>query len=261
MKDSPSFCRNCLMDWRRTMKKYFLFLDESNIATSLKNFVLAGCIIEEEMYKSTIIPYVNKLKNAVFETTDVNLHEYEIRLAKEEPYIIMRNKDKRHTFWRQLKNIFKMNDFNTIAVAINLENYKNIYNYKSSNNEYFVALQIILENFVHFLEHNDGQGIIYIEQRNDTDAVSLKSHYYTIVANGTLFISKETFQKRLLDINFLIKEDNNIGLQLADFIPNPINRYCSGENQKSPSLYEFIDSKLYDGFVNMKDRFGLKVLP
>ena len=243
------------------MSKYFLFLDESNVAPNLKNFCLAGCIIEENTYINFIIPHLNALKNNVFGNTEVILHESEIRIAKEEPYKIMRNPDKRNIFWRDLENSFKMNDFKTIAVAINLNNYKDIYNSKSSNNEYFVALQIILENFVHFLEHNDGQGIIYIEQRNPTEAMALKSHYHTIVANGTLFISKETFQKRILNINFLIKQDNNLGLQLADFIPNSVNRYCSGEKQKTPTIFELIDSKFYDGYVNMKNRFGLKILP
>ena len=65
------------------MKKYFLFLDESKPnGTNIKHLCLGGVIIEEEIYKKTIIKDINAIKNSVFGNTEVILHESELRAAK-----------------------------------------------------------------------------------------------------------------------------------------------------------------------------------
>lgn len=69
-----------------------------------------------------------------------------------------------------------------------------------------------------------------------------------------------TLQERLSTINFAIKSENIIGLQLADFIPNPLARLALGKSQKPFSILEGIKTKVYDGAVGMKDRFGFKII-
>lgn len=243
------------------MNHYNLYLDESAPTGNIKFFCLGGCIIEENIYKKDITNYTNKLKNTIFGDTNVVLHEYEIREAKYESYKVLKDIGKRNTFWKMMRNIFEKNEFYTICAAVYCKEYKRIYDSNYLNNEYFVALQVILENFAYFLEKHDAQGMVYVESRNPKDSEKLKSHYYTIVANGTLFLNKVLLQKRLLNINFLIKEDNVIGLQLADFIPNSSNRFCSGLEQKDPNLFDLIDKKFYDGGIGLKERFGLKKIP
>lgn len=114
-----------------------------------------------------------------------------------------------------------------------------------------------MENFTHFLERNAGKGSIFVESRNLKEDERLQNHYYTLKATGTLFLDKNAMQKRLATISFPLKTDNNIGLQLADFIPNPVARYTGGLKQKTPTLYPFIINKLYDGGIGMPNRFGL----
>lgn len=244
------------------MERYYLFLDELKPSTQFNHFCLAGCIIKENDYTNIIIPRINKLKDDVFGNRGVILHEIEIRRAEEMPYKIMRNKKKREEFWNHMNALFSIpNLFTTIGVAINCTEYHRLYNSNHRCDEYFIGLQIILENFTHFLERNNGVGSVVVESRNAKEDEKLQNHFYTLKANGTLFLDKNALQKRLSTISFPLKVDNNIGIQLADFIPNPLARKTGGLPQKKPTLYSHIEQKLYDGGLGLPNRFGLKVIP
>lgn len=242
------------------MSSYYLFLDESKPFGNLKYLCLAGCIIKQSTYTQKIIPAVSNLKINIFNNTDAILHEIDIREAKKAPYTILKDRDKCSLFWNELTKVFTDNEFYTVGVCINKAEYQKTYKNTYANSEYFVCLQIVLENFVHFLEHKNSKGVIYIESENSTEDTRLTSHYHTIVANGTLFINKLAFQRRLTTINFAIKQENNIGLQIADFIPNPLNRKYSGSKDKNPSLLKLIESKLYDGEIGLCQKFGCKII-
>jgi len=239
---------------------YYLFLDEGKAFGELKCFILGGYIIEKTEYDNVLKPKIKDLKTDVFGNSEVVLHEIELRDKKVEPYDTLRVKETRESFWSELKNILKETNINTIGAAVHIENYKKLYVNDLSNNQYFITLQIILENFVHFLDNRNAKGVIYLESTNPTEDSRLVNHYHTIMANGTLFLHKSALQRRLTTINFSIKDDNNHGLQVADFIPNPLARVASNRKQKKPSLYDIIEDKLYDGDVGLKDRFGFKIL-
>lgn len=241
--------------------EYYLFLDESKPnGSNINHLCLAGVIIEKEIYQKEIIPEVNKLKNSIFNTSEIVLHESEIRKGSGE-YKNMRISEKRAEFWSGMENIFKNFPLTTLGASIHINDYKTYYSDSDLNDEYYIVLQIVLENFVHFLRKNNAQGQIYIEGINPTDDIKLRNTYHKIIANGTLYYSPNAFQSRLLNINFLIKADNNIGLQLADFIPGTLNRLCNGLTPKMPTIYPLIENALYDGDQKLKKRFGFKILP
>ena len=244
------------------MKRYYLFLDESKPnGTNIKHICLGGVIIEEETYKKIIIKDINAIKNLVFGNTEVILHESELRVAKGD-YSEMRKPEKRSLFWNELNRVFTNVNITTIGAAIDIEKYKSIYESSSLNDEYFIVLQIVLENFIHFLQKNDAIGSVYIESRDYKKDKELRNIYYKIIANGTLYLNANSFQDKLLDsLNFAIKEDNNIVVQLADFVPGTLNRKCNGLNPKIPSISAAIESNLYSGTCNLSERFGFKVMP
>jgi hypothetical protein len=244
------------------MKRYYLFLDESNTnGSNIKHLCLGGVIIEEEIYKKTIIKDINAIKNSVFGNSEVILHESEIRDAKDE-YSEMRKPEKRNLFWNELNRVFSSGNITTIGAAINVEKYKSIYDGSSLNDEYFIVLQIVLENFIHFLQKNNAIGSVYIESRDYKKDKELRNIYYKIMANGTLYLNANSFQDKLLNnLNFTIKEDNNVGVQLADFIPGTLNRKCNNLNPKNPSIIAAIESNLYNGDCNLSERFGFKIMP
>ena len=162
--------------------------------------------------------------------------------------------------WHGLSDIFSSYNFKTIGVGVHNAKYRNKYPELISNSEYNIALRIIMENFVHFLDAHNAKGTVYLESVNPTEDQRLVELYYNIINDGTLFINKAAFQRRLSTINFQIKSENNIGLQIADFIPNPFNRKYSGCKDKTPSLLDLIESKLYDGGGDLKGRFGFKII-
>lgn len=244
------------------MKKYFLFLDESKPnGSNLKHLCLGGVIIEEDTYKKTIIREINSMKNSVLGNTEVILHESELRSAKGE-YSEMRKEKKRTFFWKELNRIFVTYNITTIGAAIDVDKYRFFYETNSLNDEYFIVLQAVLENFIHFLQKNNALGSVFIESRNHKEDTDIRNTYYKIMANGTLYLNANSFQDKLLNnLNFVIKEDNNIGVQLADFVPGTLNRKCNGLNPKEPNIYEVIESSLYNGKCNLKERFGFKIMP
>ena len=242
------------------MRDYYLFLDESKPNNQVEHFCLGGCIIEKNNYINNVIPFVQSIKNEVFNNSDVVLHETEIRKANG-LYRCMRNVQTRTLFWTRMKELFDNYNFTVLSTVVTPKECKRLYNEEAVNDEYFIALQIILENYVHFLNRNNGKGSIFIESRNPTEDKRLQNHYFNLISNGTLFLHRNALQKHVTTISFPLKQDNNIGLQIADFIPNVLKKYAHNLRQRTPSIKESIVKSLYDGGVNNERRFGLKIIP
>ena len=119
-------------------------------------------------------------------------------------------------------------------------------------------MQIIMENYAHFLEQNNGQGSIIIESRNQKDDVKLQEHFNALKKHGTLFLSRHSLQKNIGTISFYMKSANIIGLQIADFIPNAMKKHITNQKQSKPSIATEIYNKAYDGAYDDKNRFGIK---
>lgn len=223
-------------------------------------FCLAGYIVEREEYIKKIIPAVTNLKRDTFGKTDIIFHETEIRKLQG-GFSCLGDSAKREGFWAELNRIFTDSDVKVIGVGVSRKIFETLYNFRNVNNEYNTALQVVLENYVHFLESRNAKGSVAVESTNETHDSRLSNVYHTIVSTGTLFLDKNAYQKRLTtSIKFYIKQDNNIGLQLADLIPNALNRDINGLPPKQPSLLGVINSKLYDGGVGNKERFGFKII-
>lgn len=242
-------------------KQYYLFLDESKPnGNNIKHLCLAGLIIEKEVYEREVLPEVKRLKHVIFGNENVILHESEIRMANG-AYRNLRRKEQRQLFWEKLANLFRMKKVISVGSAVDVTEFKRIYSDTDLNDEYYIALQIVLENYVHFLKQRGATGQVYIEGTNEKDDIKLRNTYHKIIANGTLYFNQNAFQEKLSTIHFFMKADNHIGIQLADFVPGALNRKCNGLKPKKPSLLPLIESTLYDGNLRLKDRFGFRVLP
>lgn len=241
------------------MKEFLLFLDESKPNTNFQNFTLGGIAVEKEVYETQLKPLVNKLKIECFGNDEVILHEIDIR--KKNGHFSGITKIQMETFFNKLRKLFIENDlFTVFAVSVNIDDLEKLYLKDDRNDIYYIALQLLMENFTQFLSVNDGIGAVYLETTDAVNNVRLQNLFHLLKATGTLFIKKETLQTRLSTINFAIKSDNIIGLQLADFIPNSLARKALGKSQKPFSILDGINAKLYDGEVGMKDRFGFKII-
>ncbi|MGP1910669.1 DUF3800 domain-containing protein [Metabacillus sp. JX24] len=242
------------------MNSYHLFLDEILPSENLDYFCLAGVLLDERTYTKEIIPAVNKIKQEIFGDTTTILHDAEIRYAKKgSRYEIFKKAETRNTYWKEVKSLLQNHEMFILSASIHEKDLFRLY--PTMRDKYFICLQVILENYVNFLERHNGIGNIAIESRNPGQNDQLQSHFHILKANGTLFYEPKVLQKHLLNISFPLKEDNNIGLQIADMIPNPLNRDLSGTKQKIKGLVDIIHSKAYDGLVEEKQRFGIKVMP
>lgn len=165
----------------------------------------------------------------------------------------------RNSLFNRIKKLIQGLNISVFVASIDTARYKNMY-YGKTNDIYDIALQTILENFVHFLIEHNGIGFFFIESRNQTENKYLQICYYRLLTGGTLFINSETIMKKLSILSFPLKSDNNLGVQLADFIPVSFVRNLIGSKDYC-GLYKLFESKLYRGYGgDMKDRFGFKKL-
>lgn len=245
------------------MEHYSLFLDEIHAGGHFDHFCLAGIIVKTEDYQKQIIPAVEQLKQDLFGNTSVILHEMDIQSRKTgTPYEIFQNIDTRQKFWEDIKNILLGSDIKGLAVGVHEQDIINIY--RGVRDKYFLSLQLILENFTQFLECVNGKGDIFVESSNPLPYKNddqLQHHFYDLKANGTLFYDKRTVQQRIGTISFPLKADNIIGLQLADLIPNSLNRKLSGKRLRTFGLIDAFEKIAYDGSCGKQDRFGIKLIP
>lgn len=243
------------------MSNYYLFLDESKPnGGNIPHLCLGGVIYEEEIYKK-VRKEVQDIKKEIFNTTEIVLHENDIRRATSGDYRVMRIREKRELYWKKIRTVLSNYEFTVLGSAVNEYQYKNYYDFENVNNPYYIVLQIIMENFVHFLESRDSTGYIYIESTNPVEDTKLRNYYHQIVSNGSLFINKDSYQSRLQGINFMIKEEKNSGIELADMIPGALNRKINSLSPKQPSILDLIEDNIYDGNCTLIDRFGFKVMP
>lgn len=242
------------------MTEYTLYLDEILPLGNLKYFCLAGVIIRDDIYNTDIITAVNDIKDEIFETRDVILHESNIRKPKEGThYMKVKEEEDRNRYFSLVKDLFDTKDFHVIGAALNAGNAEQLY--PGHRDRYFMCLQIILENFTHFLMANNGVGKIVIESRNKKQDAQLRKHFNNLrCSTGTLFYNPKDIGNYIKSIDFPEKKSNNIGLQIADMIPNPVNRELSGMKQVVPELIQSINTKIYNGNLDNIRRFGMKVL-
>ena len=241
------------------MNEFYLFLDESLAIYPLKYFCLAGYIINRDEYINHLLPMVNSLKQQVFGKTDIIFHEKDIRDQLGD-FGCLSDEATRKSFWSGIHTILSDNMIYTIGVGVSAEVATSVYKSAFLNTNYSIALHTLLENYVYFLERNNAKGSVVIESTNGTADGRLRNLFHTIVSDGTLFIERNAFQSYLTTITFHIKQDNHNGLQIADFMPNAINRRISGLKPKLYSTINIIESKLYDGHIGMPYRFGLKII-
>lgn len=243
------------------MANYFLFLDELKANDIYTNFCMGGFFVEEVHYRKEVVPKMNKYKNDILGTTGKILHENELPelLSK---YKEVKKKDKIKQIYDALRDIIINCDIHTVCVGITKNSLSS--HYPNSNNNYNkyrlynVALQIVVENYTHFLEEHNSCGCIFYESRNMQADYELQKQYELIKNHGTLYLSSEIMKKRLYGISFPLKVDNNIGLQISDFILNPMARKFDNMPQKENSLHNAIITKAYDGGLSENMRYGIK---
>lgn len=268
-------------------KKYTLYLDESTTSQSNNGtpfFCMAGAIINDKDY-GFIEDKLNDLKRKIW--ADLNtpenyiLHQMNITkvinnkldFAKFPEYKRFRAIKFRESFYKDLSSIYDHNKIRIVGGSVN-ENLLNQYFligkdpttnvYRNSIDKYLVSLQLLLENYCHFLCFHNAIGRIIYESRQENENEIIRDRFYHIKLMGSMYITKETMSNHLFGIDFIEKKMNNAGLQIADFIPNVFAREHAGFGQidKNNEYIRKLKYYRYRGNVqNSQDRFGIKYMP
>lgn len=257
------------------MTNYSLYLDESLTHTNFNNqfFCMAGVIINDDVYINKISPMINRLKcsvwNHVSDPTKNVLHQKEItavNLGKNVNNVnpinsIFKQNHKVKEVYDGLKNILNPKDIKVIGCCINIDEIDRYFHKNIVTDKYFMAIQIILENYCHFLQSNNSLGRIFYESRGEQPDSELRFKINQIRAIGSMFVKPHSMQQYIVSINFPCKTENIIGLQIADFIPNTFARYYAGKKQQKFNIYQPARKCKYDGNLGNFNRFGIKYVP
>lgn len=220
---------------------------------------MGGYAISKQDYENVLVPNLQKIKEENMPNPLLPLHLYDMRKNRRGFEFLTDNKIRVRLF-DSIKKLVSGLDIKVFVSSIDTNKYKEMYFLHHTNDIYDINLQIILENFVHFLISVDGTGSFFIESRNPIENKYLQICYYRLITSGTLFIDSKTIMDRLSILSFPIKSDNNLGVQLADFIPMSFVRHIIGSKDYN-GLYTLFKDKVYKGYNNCTEqRFGFKQL-
>ena len=263
-------------------KRYTLYLDESEThkfnpaarSSEKFHFCMAGVIVAEDQIPD-LENSVRQLKRAIWGSLpnpeSIILHQMRILEAekgrldtnKYPEYAKFSKRAERKLFYDELKKIFIHNDITIIGSSISEGDLKDFYWIagKNKQDQYLVAMQLLLENYCHFLCTKDGTGNIIYEFRELIGNEKLRDRYYHMKLMGSMYMTRAAAEARLLGLDFADKNDNIAGLQLADFVPNSFARDHAGIKQDKPNIFGTLKYYLYDGEIGQPDRFGVKYMP
>ncbi len=270
------------------MAEYTLYLDESETANFNKItnkrentiFTIAGVICKNDYLNQILKPEICRLKNLIWNRCDNDpffedkiLHELEMSRAVKKQLGQLKfsyNKVFKNTHiynftYDILTDIFNNSSITILAVCIDEDKLSKQFDMPQLNDRFQIAMNMIIENYYHFLNQVNGIGHICYESLPKNQNERIKKRYMGIKYNGTMFYPAKVINSRIKSLEFRNKTENVIGLQLADFVPNAIGRHVLGKQYKNSKERNIsIDAlyhKLYDGGINKKEKFGLKIIP
>lgn len=270
------------------MDEYTLYLDESETANFNKIlqkrenivFVIAGIICKNNYHEQNLKPEINRLKSLIWNRCgndplfeDKIFHELEMSRAIKKQYKqlrceynkIFKNKHIYNFAYDILTEIFRSSDITILAVCIDEDVLSRQFDVSKLNDRFQIAMNMIIENYYHFLNSVNGKGAICYESLPENQNERIKKRYMGIKYNGTMFYPAKVINSRIKSLEFRNKTENIVGLQLADFVPNAIGRNILNKhytNSKERNIsFDALYSKLYDGGISKKEKFGLKIIP
>lgn len=268
------------------MNEYTLFLDESEIPITNNEdieinrlFVIAGIIVENSYHDNELTLRLNSLKECVWkgekgeEDKEIShshiLHEMEVTFARYGNFGRLKHKylrifakpSKYRLLYNEMSKLIDDSNIVTLGSCIRQTELHSIYNYNVINDKKSILMQIIIENFYHFLVESNSIGTICYESMHESENAIIKRRYTNIRTTGTMFYPAKNINKRIKNLVFIPKDDNITGLQIADFIPNTLGRVECNKNSHSDKTYNSVYNKLYDGNRKMIEKFGLKIIP
>jgi hypothetical protein len=240
---------------------YIVYADESgdrsltSINPQYPVFVLAFCVVHKPTYIDSIVPAFQRLKFDFWGHDSVVLHSHEIR-KEHGDFNILRNVETRATFLDRLNGVIETANFMIIAAII--DKVRHVEKYTKPADPYEIALAFCMERLQRYLINRDQAGRtthVQVECRGKAEDARLELEFRRI-CDGKNAIGKMPN----LDIRFMDKKHNSMGLQLADLVAHPIGRHAINPDQPNRA-YNLLEPKFRRGPAGRVKGFGLKFFP
>lgn len=269
-------------------KQYTLYLDESKTHNGKSNphFCMAGAIINDKEY-AVVESAVKNLKKFIWDDLPnpesiilhqkniINASKGNLDVIKFPEYERFRSKGFRKKFYKQFAQIFDCGKIQIVGGSVDMDYMQKKYDvrkptpsgapvaYRNQTNEYLITLQLLIENYCHFLVVNNAKGRIVYEAISEIENERLSSKFYQIKLMGSMYMTKSAMEEHLLGIQFIRKQKNNSGLQVADFIPYAFAREHAGFGQMDgdTTLINKMKYYRYGGTPKEQERYGVKKMP
>lgn len=246
------------------LKPAKLFIDESG-DRNLKNLkgqnypilVLAGVLITDSEYQKAVARF-SALKMKYFQSTDVVLHEYDIRKGRG-PFKVLNNAKIKQEFMGEISKIMEDLQFQVIAVIIDKK--RLIWNYSRIVDPYLIAFEFLLERACYEKPRSLDLPVI-VEARGKREDNELRVAFSKIRESEFSFSTNIRRRSKLtgLHLVFKSKRDKETGLEMADLVARPIGTNYLNKGQHNRA-YQIIQTKFCrsdDGTVIGR---GLKIFP
>ncbi|MCH7806457.1 MAG: DUF3800 domain-containing protein [Proteobacteria bacterium] len=210
---------------------YRLYIDEtgnSDEKTSndpeLRYLSLTGIVIKEQVYSNSIIPKFNALRSRYFTHSSARpivLHRTDMS-RKKGIYACLKDFETNASWESDFMHFLAQQEYHVITTTID----KIAFYYKYPNwrgNPYNFCAFNLLERYYYFLRHSGARGYVTAESRGEKKDKPVKKAYDKFYTSGSYHLSNHEVQARFAapEIDFKEKNDDIIGVQLADMIAKP----------------------------------------
>ena len=228
----------------------------SNFDPSFPVFTLCGILTSEDDYNTMGVKVI-EMKRKYWKDKKVILHSRDIRKC-EKGFEILFDLDTKKSFYEDINSIMKDSCYTVVSCSILKEPY--IRKYGRLGDVYGLSLSYIIERTVFFLDSQNITGIelyTYAEKRGKKEDTALLKYYNEVLDRGTYFVKPSRIKTYFKTFEFKDKQDNIIGLQIADLAAYPITRHVLDKDSVNYA-FDIFESKIYtqDG-----KQHGLKVFP
>lgn len=282
------------------MEKYTLFLDESS--NKEKGILLvAGFAIPNnqiELFSSSIIEikkliwtedfiknnatilHCTELKTIYNNRRNPELYKYiarpEYKIFKKMDYTQI--KEIYDKIYIKLCEIIKIFDITIFGCKVDEKKFQYLFDTSNKilDDSYNMAIQVIVENFSHFLNYRNGVGYIIYESRNNEENAHRNSPDIRMYENfckikslskGIPYVNQNLITNRIRYFDIIRKVRENPGLEFADFVVlNLFKSFFIGDSNDKTEFMKKIEKKIYNGGYSenvkmLKNFYGIRCIP
>lgn len=238
------------------------YMDESgdhsmkNVDPSSPNFCLTLAVFDTERYATSVVPAFITFKHTYFAHEGVVLHSHEIRKQIGD-FGILRNRDARESFMQDLTTLMRDGDYRLISIVIDKAGLAN--RYVRPDDPYELSLGLALERLSDWAKMTGADTCpIIAEARGKRENNALAAEHLRILQHGNNVVPARLFANLKMPLEFVHKERNLIGHQIADLAAYAAARKYS-PNPGDPRPFEAIRPHYFKGGAS--SYHSLKVFP